>query len=288
MRYSLEKSYGLNQTRLNDIQQLETQCNQFEGLTMKLNWNTLRHRPKDQTNDFFYMVDDVAVGYLALYGFNTTEVEISAMTAPDFRRQGILKKLLIAARDEIRRRLIPDMLFICERASQSGVACAKAIGATYDFSEYKMDLHKKDINPIALPDGVKMRPAQPEDIPLLVKMDALCFGVNNEGAEERLSEELTNNNRNMLAVTLNGQVVGKIYTLFTSTETYVSAFCMLPEHRGKGYGRAVLSQVVAELVTEDRKNITLEVETKNEHALTLYKQCGFETATAFDYYRMPA
>lgn len=288
MKRSLEKSYGLNQTRLDDIQRLEAQCNQFESLTMKLNWNTLRHRPKDQINDLFYYVDDVAVGYLALYGFNTSEVEISVMTAPDFRRRGIFKKLLIAAQEETRRRLIPNMLFICERASQSGVACAKAIGAAYEFSEYKMDLHRQDVEPITLPNGVKMRPAQPEDIHLLVKMDELCFGVKNQGAEKRLAEELTNSNRKMLAVTLNGQVVGKIYTLFTSTETYVSAFCMLPEHRGKGYGRAVLSQVVADLVAEGRQNITLEVETKNEHALTLYKQCGFETTTAFNYYRMQA
>ena len=92
----------------------------------------------------------------------------------------------------------------------------------------------------------------------------------------------------MLAVTHKGQVIGKIYTLFIATETYISGFCMLPEHRGKGYGRVVLSRLVAELVAEDRPNITLEVETKNDRALLLYKQCGFETATAFDYYRLQA
>jgi ribosomal protein S18 acetylase RimI-like enzyme len=289
VKQGLEKSYGLNQTQLDNIQKLEAECNQFEGLTMKLNWNTLRRRPKDQLNDFFYTVDDIAVGYLALYGFGDTEVEISAMIAPNFRRQGIFKKLLVAAQEETRRRLIPDMLFICEQTSKSGAACANAIGAAYSFSEYKMDLQQQHtIDPLALPNGIQLRPAQPEDIPLLTKMDELCFGVKNQGTEERLAQELTNSNRKMLAVTLNGQVVGKIYSLFTNTETYVSAFCILPEHRGKGYGRAVLSQVVAELVAENRPNITLEVESRNDRALLLYKQCGFKTITAFDYYRLEA
>ena len=288
MKHGLEKCNGLKQTQLDDIERLETQCNQFEGLTMKLNWNTLRRRPKDQCNDFFYYVDGIAAGYLALYGFNTKEVEISAMTSPDFRRQGIFRKLLMAAREETRRRLIPDLLFICERASQSGMACAKAIGADYDFSEYKMDLLRQGVEPVALPDGIELRPAQTEDIPLLVKMDALCFGVENAGSEERLAQELTNSNRKMLVVTLEGQVIGKIYALSTNTETYVSAFCMLPKHRGKGYGRAVLSEVVTRLVAAGRQNITLEVETRNEHALGLYKRCGFETVTAFDYYRLQA
>ena len=99
------------------------------------------------------------------------------MTAPGFRRQGIFKKLLLAAREEIRSRLIPDMLLICEQASKSGVACARATGATYNFSEYKMNLGQHVAEPLALPANLQLRPAQPEDVSLLVKMDELCLSL---------------------------------------------------------------------------------------------------------------
>jgi ribosomal protein S18 acetylase RimI-like enzyme len=43
---------------------------------------------------------------------------------------------------------------------------------------------------------------------------------------------------------------------------------------------------VARLLTERHKLITLEVETENENALSLYKNVGFEVTTVYDYYRL--
>src|SRR5262245_34367398 len=104
MRQFIQQSFGLSQAQLADIRQLETICNQFEGLTMKFNWNTLQDRPPDQGNDFLLYAAGQLIGYLALYGFNYKEAEISAMTHPHYRRQGIFKQLLAAAATELRQR----------------------------------------------------------------------------------------------------------------------------------------------------------------------------------------
>lgn len=286
MTQNLEKSYGLNEAQLARIQQLETTCNQFEGLAMKLNWSTLRDRPKDQSNDFLWYADGQLVGYLALYAFNQREAEISAMTHPVFRRRGIFKQLLAAAAAELKARSVPEILFICEQSSRSGAACLQHLGARYEFSEYKMQWQE----PVALtaaPSELQLRPAQPEDIADLVRLDEICFSVSAEMAKRWLAQDLADPQRKVLMATLGPVKLGKINVLMNEIETYISGFCVWPEHRHKGYGKIILTRTLEQLVVEGRSHIVLEVACNNEHALLLYQHCGFRTVTAYDYYRLP-
>ncbi len=281
----LEKSYGLNDTQLAHIRQLEKVCNQFEGLTMKLNWNSLQHRPSDEINDFLYYEGDKLVGYLALYSFNKKEAEVSAMSHPDHRRRGIFKQLLATARSELRKRTIPEFLFICERVSASGRQCMQAIGARYEFSEYKMSL-KEAIRPAVTSADLRLSPALPEDIASMAHMEAICFEMPLAETKHRLERNLSDPGRRLLIAIVGGERIGKIHILQAETETYISAFCVLPAHQKKGYGTTILSRTVEQLVDEDHQNISLEVATNNEHALLLYQQCGFQVTTAYDYYRL--
>lgn len=284
MKERLTKCAGLNEAQLARIGQLEQVCNRFEGLTMKLNWDSLRRRPTNEVNDFLYDEGDKLVGYLALYSFNQKEAEVSAMTYPDYRQRGIFKQLLTEARSELEKRGIADFLFICEQASVSGAKCVQAIGAKYDFSEYKMVL-KKAVEATATP-GLQLRPALAEDIANLIRMDELCFNVPAGATQAHLERDLSNPNRRTLLATVGEEQIGKIQVLLTESETYIFGFCVFPEHRKKGYGRTVLTRTVAQLVTEGHKNIVLEVASDNRNALGLYEDCGFEVSTAYDYYRL--
>ena len=75
--------------------------------------------------------------------------------------------------------------------------------------------------------------------------------------------------------------------LTTEIETYISAFCVWPEYRRRGYGKIILTRTLELLLAERHPNIVLEVACDNDHALALYEQCGFRTVTAYDYYRLP-
>lgn len=280
------RSYGLNQAQLADIQQLETVCNQFEGLTMKLNWSTLQNRPPDHCNDFLWYADGQLVGYLALFGFNQSEAEVSAMTHPAYRRQGIFKQLLAAAKSELNAHQIPTILFICERISIAGVACLQAIGAGYEFSEYKM--RWQEAFPLMnAPSALQLWRARPEDISELVRLDEVCFGVSVEIAQQWLAHDLADAQRMIFLATLDSNNIGKIHVSTNEVETYISGFCIGPEYRRQGYGKAILTRTLEQLVERHHQNIVLEVACENEHALTLYKQCGFRIVTAYDYYRLP-
>ncbi len=67
----------------------------------------------------------------------------------------------------------------------------------------------------------------------------------------------------------------------------ITAVGVLPAHRGRGYGRQMLADVVAMLLGEGWERITIEVATDNTNALRLYESCGFRVTTAYSYYRMP-
>lgn len=287
MKASLEKSAGLNQQQLEKIRRLEEICNKSDGLTMKLNWSRLKRRPPTEINDFLSYDRDQLVGYLALYSFNAKEAETSAMTHPDYRQQGIFKQLLAAARTELRKRSTPDFLFICERVSISGAATMQAIGARYDFSEYKMIREPDAPRPQNIPAPIRLRPATPADIPTLGRMDEIFFKVPFDSGQRHLADEMADSSRQILVAMRGEKEIGKIAIRLGETETFIYAFGVLPEYRRQGYGRAILNRTVEQLVAEARPHISLEVATDNEQALSLYQQAGFHTTTVYDYYRLP-
>lgn len=285
MTHGLIAARGLSATQLDQISQLARQCNQAEGLIMKLNWNRLRNRPEEALNDFLYYADGQLVGFLGLYIFNQREAELSVMVAPQQRRQGIFSRLLAEARREVARRNIPSLLFICEQNSTGGQAAMRAIGAAYEFSEYRMDF-QPETPPLAVPDSrVQLKAATPADIPVMAVMDEACFNV---PANTSAAELIQNGSKQSRLILLDDEIIGKIQILPQPEQTFIAGFCILPAFRGQGYGTAILSRIVADLRAQGQQRLALEVETKNDRALNIYRRCGFAVTTAYDYYRLPA
>jgi ribosomal protein S18 acetylase RimI-like enzyme len=67
---------------------------------------------------------------------------------------------------------------------------------------------------------------------------------------------------------------------------YVFGVAILPDFRGRGYGRAMLDAVLKRHFQQSGAPVILEVAVKNDGALTLYKSCGFAEITIYDYYEM--
>ncbi|MBG9791344.1 hypothetical protein ABD76_01875 [Paenibacillus dendritiformis] len=130
----------LDAQQLAAIRQLADLCNEHDGIILKLNWEMLQDRKDDAIIAFLYYAGGQVVGFLGLYQFRSSEVEVSGMVHPQYRRQGIFGKLVRAAQEECIRRNTGKLIFICERRSDSGRAYAESEGARYNFSEYWMQL----------------------------------------------------------------------------------------------------------------------------------------------------
>ena len=73
-----------------------------------------------------------------------------------------------------------------------------------------------------------------------------------------------------------GTAVGRLYLARWKSEHRIVDIALLPEHRGRGLGTALLSDLLDEAATAG-KAVTIHVEKFNP-ALTLYRRLGFSPA----------
>jgi ribosomal protein S18 acetylase RimI-like enzyme len=280
---------GLSPQELEEVRKLWEVCNSHDRIEIKLNWGTLSNRPSGVTNDFLFYQNDRVVGYLAIYCFLSTEVEISGMVHPEARNQGVFDQLVQKAIEECRRRGVSKLIFINERGSASGKAFLMNLGVRYSFSEYVMELQEHKAAP-ALDEIVTIRLADSEDTELLVKLNMSGFNMSENDTREYVSQTIRGEKERTWIAELGEkrEAIGKIGAMVEADASgFIYGFCVLSAYRGKGYGSRILSQTIAELKQRDHTNfIKLEVSVENEKALGLYESCGFKTKNSNDYYEL--
>ena len=276
---------GLTQTELVEIETLATLCEAYEHLHMKLNWDTLRSRPQDQTNDFLYYENGALVGFLAFFSFNPLEGEVSGMVHPEHRRKGIFTQLFTAAHAECQHRNIPTLLLIVEHNSASGQGFAASLKPGYQHSEYKMALTEVKPLPPLNPD-LHFREATPDESPILAHITAISFNMAEADVTWYSADGAQNMKNKVYIATLDQTYISKIDVSFNENEAYILGFGVLPPYRGHGYGRQILAQTVREIRATGQNSITLEVATENKNALSLYQSCGFTEVSSYDYYSL--
>jgi ribosomal protein S18 acetylase RimI-like enzyme len=284
-KQGLVKRQGLTRAELAEIKLLAERCNTYEGLDLKLIWSVLEKREPDQTNDFLYYENGTLVGFLPVYSFNSTEAEISGMVHPDYRRRGIFTTLYQEARAECQSRGLTEILLIVEQASSSGQAFARALGADYDHSEYKMVLGEPRLL-ARVDESLRFRSATPADIPLFVHITAVAFDFLEDDVNWYVAEKFGQAEEGFYVAELDGVVIGKIDVSFSAHGGHIYGFAVLPEYQGRGYGRQILWHTIQEILARGYQHITLEVSVENKHALSLYHSCGFKETGSYDYYRI--
>lgn len=288
MKQGIYARVGLGPQELEDVRALWEVCNAHEGIDIKLNWGTLSSRPAGITNDFVYYENDRIVGFLAMYSFLSSEVEISGMVHPEARRRGIYSSLVQTAIDECRKRAVPKLIFINERGSRSGQAFLIKLGASYSFSEYVMVLQEQVIPPVSSQTEISIRLADRADTELLVALNMSGFDMAEEDTREYVKQTIEGDKERTWIAELGEQKepIGKIGAMVEpGTSGFIYGFCVVPKVRGKGYGRQILSQTITQLKLRDgAEHIKLEVSVENEKALGLYESCGFKTKNAHDYH----
>jgi ribosomal protein S18 acetylase RimI-like enzyme len=277
---------GLTADEQKEIRALAEICNAHDGIELKLNYEMLTRRAENETNDYlFYNEAGELIGYLALYGFGGTEVEISGMVHPDHRREGLFRRLYDAAVPEIERRGYTSVLFIVCEESKSGKAFADSLATAYHHSEYLMRMEEPILQ--AQVHDVQIRRSLVEEIPFLARVMTQAFGLPEEEEARNMSRLIGNDSRRGYTILVGDEPIGRIgLDQADERETFIYGFCVTPEHQGKGYGRQALSQAIELSLAEGRPEVALEVATENRNALRLYESCGFKVIGGYDYYQL--
>lgn len=83
----------------------------------------------------------------------------------------------------------------------------------------------------------------------------------------------------------NSQIIGYISFWYIINEAHITNIVVKNEMRGQGIGKKLIEALIKFAEENDMIGLTLEVSTKNERALGLYKKYGFTiTGTRPEYY----
>jgi RimJ/RimL family protein N-acetyltransferase len=218
-----------------------------------------------EINEFLYYDGKKLIGYLGICGYGGESLEICGMTHPAYRCAGVFGKLFSLARDEVNKRGAGSALLLCDRNSDTGQRFIGNTGATFHHSEHEMLLEV----------GQEKSAAKRT----VVLRNAFAVESRESGLETACTK--------CYLAEAEGVAVGRVRLEILGAEGGIYGLEARPEHRGKGYGRAILLGAVEKLWEGGAKRIRLQVDTANEAALHVYESCGFKIAYTMDYYKLP-
>ena len=294
----------LNHMDASEIRSMQALCENADSIALKLE---LEYKLADaqsrrnegdspEINEFLYILDGRLVGYLGICGFggDNGPLELTGMVHPAYRNQGVFRTLSSLAIVECRRRNAASVLGLCDRNAAIGQALLKRKNAPLHHSEYEMVLLKREARPTeAQLRGVVLRKAINADAAEIARQDHIYFGEEFAEADEsikddpkRLPEDEEQRGFTIYLAVKDEKIIGKVNLQLSGSTGGIYGLGVLPEERGKGYGRAILLLAVQLLQEANAETIYLQVLTDNEKALSLYQSCGFETSSVMDYFTL--
>ena len=301
--HSIHLFNHISQEEFNRINQLMDLCCKHDNINLKLeldyklHLNSLAEKagdtPSDSKSEFLYYIGDELVAYLGISCFDGVTAELCGMTHPQHRRQGIFHRLFALALNDCRYSDYKRLLLLADGSSESGMHFLKANTDSYAHSEYRMKRLPEVNPPIGVPamsseEAVILRLACKDDEPVIAKMNALFFDekeldtVTGEYKIKPLEDDPANFKTYM--IDLGGTSIGKINVEYNDQYAFLCGFGILPNYRGKGYGRMGLTQILRHLEAQGIKVIELDVVCTNSNALGLYQSCGFIEQSVMNYY----
>lgn len=276
-----------NVDTLKNIEELQQRCEQYDGIALKLNWDSLRQPAGVGDTDWLVTYEDeLLVGFIGLYGFGS-DMEVCGMVRPGYRRRGIFTSLWNQAQPIIKRRNVSTLLLNAPAASSSGTAFLQTLSLQFHHAEYQMKWdvnHSPSFDMNSAKEEVRLRPAREDEAPILVRLDCEGFDMTTEDAAELYDSQKQEDLQENIMIEMNGQPVGKMRLWSENNESWIYGFTVDKHMRGHGIGRSALLQTI-EREHRNHNGVNLEVALDNPHALNLYESCGFVIQNKQDYYR---
>ncbi|MET0785961.1 MAG: GNAT family N-acetyltransferase, partial [Paenisporosarcina sp.] len=195
----------LTTKQLQDIEALQKECEAFDELQLKLNWEMLKKRESDQT-DFFYYHEDELIAFLGIYPFGSV-AEVCGMVKPNERRKGHFQLLFSEAMEVCKKHGYKKILLNAPASSHAAKGFLNKQGADYGFSEHQMKWQEKSLEEV---NGFALHQATEKDLAMRVRLDIEAFGVDEESAKSMESRIDNDEDTDMLMIEVDGLVIGKI------------------------------------------------------------------------------
>lgn len=282
---TISASVGLRRDELAPVRALLARCNTHDGTELFLALKTAV--AGDDTTPFYLLAREAGalVGVVELVGYR--EIEGTILVEPARRRRGLGRWLATEAARELARRELTSWLLACDEAFPGGAAFASALGGERTFYEHRLTLDPARVPPANWhPAPLDFRRAHGSDGPAIAAITAAAFSDPPDAVLEWIAQDLARPDRRWFLGLEHGVPVGSLRVIAIAGGADITAFGVLPQHQGRGHGRAILSRTIALLLAEGVAPINIEVETENATALGLYRSCGFVPQHTYGYYRV--
>jgi [ribosomal protein S18]-alanine N-acetyltransferase len=119
---------------------------------------------------------------------------------------------------------------------------------------------------------VEIRPLSAADIDQLVGMESANQPV--PWTEGVFSDEISSDSRAYYAAFDGDQLLGYGGVMVNDEEAHVTNLLVAPDRRGEGLGRRLLHDLFIAALSMGARHLTLEVRSRNEGAIALYRRFG--------------
>jgi ribosomal protein S18 acetylase RimI-like enzyme len=284
-RHGICCRHGLIAEERSEATALVEFCNRHEGLELPVNLSEPEALREGDADQLLFFENGVLVGLLSADFLS--EVEVCLAVHPEQRRRGVGRALLAAARERCRERGAASCLLVTDEASRSGPAYAVAMGAVYRDAEHRMEL---DVERFLQSRGgatvMTLQPVWEENVEAFARIRAAVYGGSVEAMHQRVVWDLQRPKHQTYLARVEDEPVGTVRVGPLDGRVFITALAVHPEYRGRGYGRQILTQTIDRLLTADLKQISIEVNSENRVALSLYRSCGFRETRTYGYYAM--
>lgn len=271
---------------IKDIREVESICKEHDKLNGSIFLDTSINFNHEIKSLYLLYENNKLVSLISMFIPTSEEAEVSAYTLPEYRRRGYFKKLLDEATKEITKYNIPYLIFVCEPQSNDGIETIKRLKTEFDFTEYflryKGSLNDMEVHRIS---EIKLHKAENKDLETIIRLSQEIFNDNYDDAKSMITKSFEAENRMQYIAVLDEKIIGMGSVSVENGEASIVGLGVIPRCQGKGFGREILNLILVDLKDRGRENITIEVDSTNKNAFELYKKCGFEVETSFDYYR---
>lgn len=279
----LVQNQQLTESQQQALIALSACCQLTDGGLPMLYHRLLLQKRDSENNILFYRNNDL-LGFLSVYFFYEKACEISVMVTPTHRRQGIGRILLGAIIPLLDKKGMDTLIFSTPASIQNTWLTKK--GLIYQQSDYHMV--RESFEPILISKpSLEIRKAELSDIDALCQLDTLCFPADESSTSlERFHHLLKDNDYSVFIALMDNKVVGKAHIRWQENEAALSDIAITPLLQGQGLGGELLAFCINYALIQGEHCLSLDVETRNKNALSLYQKRGFQTKETHDYWQV--
>ena len=281
-------SFPVDHITYEEIKQLCDDCFEIDGV----HYDSVMNLPvaKDiNAKGFFVLIyndtEDKLVAVASaidLMGLNTYEWSI--LVLPIYRNIGLGATLYNSLQKALEvRGAAGQLALMMENNKSYGMKFLKDRNYHYCFSEATLEA-KTELSD--LPEHIVIRPYNTLDTGKLVEVFCEAFGDEPDEALDLIDYNSTNEELLLWVAEIDGEVVGTVTTRKEGDSQWITALAVHPSVERQGIGSTLIHFVKQFAYNQGEHYVKLDVELKNERALTIYNKTGFIKMAQIDYYAL--